>query len=115
MDVKRAVTNEQKEKVLEIPDVFSKNDYYFDDEDTEQVSAILNNVAGTVNVDAEKKRDLDKLEEVSQNWKADEWTRVMLHAPHEAITAEIDRRLRANDEVNNSVKYLNQFLSQVKM
>ena len=55
MDVKRAVTNEQKEKVLEIPDVFSKNDnYYFDDEDTDQVSAILNNVAGTVNVDAEK-------------------------------------------------------------
>lgn len=115
MDVKRAVTNEQKEKVLEIPDVFSKNDYYFDDEDTEQVSAILNNVAGTVNVDAERKRDLDKLEEVSQNWKIDEWTRVMLHAPHEVITAEIDRRLRANAEVNNSVKALNNFLSQVNM
>jgi len=109
MDVKRAVTNEQKEAVLSVPDVFEKKEnYYFDEEDT----AILNNVPG--NSEIEEMNHLNELEAVCQNWKDTEWKRVLYYAPHTLITEEIERRFKADDEVISSIKTLDTFLVQVK-
>lgn len=109
-EVREGFIPKVKRESIDIPDFLNKRE---DVQLTEEDSAILNNIPGNTNI--EEMNHLNELESVCQNWKETEWKRVLFYAPHTLITEEIERRFKADDEVRNSVKYLGEFLSQVKM
>lgn len=58
--------------------------------------AILNNTPG--NVEIEEINHLNELEEVANNWKVEEWKRVLIKAPSDLMISEISRRIKGYEE-----------------
>ena len=108
-DIREGVIPKIKRDRLDIPEFLYRGESRLDEED----AAILNNVPG--NTDIEEMNHLNELESVCQNWKEEEWVRVLYYAPPQLITNEISRRLSAGTEVNECVKSLQGFITQMKM
>lgn len=98
-----------KRTTIDIPTFVEKKDFPIE----EETAAVLNNVPG--NVELEEIQHLNGIEKIAINLTEEEWIRYLFYAPHELLTREIDRRLKSNDTINDSVKSLKDFLDKVKM
>lgn len=88
----------KKEPGIQIPD-FALGDNYIPSEEQIQMQAMLNNTPN--NTDLEKINHLAELERACQNWDAEEWLRVILHADAHMMLAEVDRRIESYEKCIN--------------
>lgn len=106
----------QREKEIEIPEFLKRRDTGSMELPTEEqlmAQAMLNNVPN--NTDIEEQNHLNELENVAQNWKEEEWTRVLYYAPHTLMNNEIERRMSASEEFRNAMKDADEVMRRLKL
>ena len=84
-----------KRVALDIPE-FLQSTSELPTEEQLMAQAMLNNVPN--NKDIEKQNHLAELERACQNWDADEWEKVIIHASSHLMTKELDRRLEYSEK-----------------
>lgn len=109
-NVIRHTTPEQREVVgsVDIPSFVNQTPAAYEHDEVSQV--ILNNVPG--NTEIEEINHLNELEVVCQNWKEEEWRRILIHADSTQLCEELKRRLIIQDDYiqhqKNSINQLEQ-------
>lgn len=81
----------KEKKNIEIPDFLNSGEI-LPTEQQQINEAILNNTPA--NKEIEDKNHLNELEQVCQNWRPEEWQRVILHADSQLMLKEISRRTK---------------------
>lgn len=109
-EVREGYIPKMKRDKIDIPDFLaSKNDVPLNEED----KAVLNNIPG--NTQIEEMNHLNELEAVAQNWKEEEWRRVLYYAPHKLMITEIDRRMSAYVEQNIQLNGITEVMRELKL
>lgn len=131
--VKRQVTESQRETVntipldnegfvddyedevagIQVPSFLQKSDYEVPNENEEKIMSTLNNVPG--NKDMEEKRNLEKMEQMSANYRDEEWKKIIINAPSEIMTSELQRRLKGFEEYRSALKGADEVMERLNL
>lgn len=104
-------TNDQKEKVLNIPDFMGSDDISIATEIDKMNVAILNNVPGNTTI--EEQNHLNELERACQNWTPEEWNVVIKHADPEKMLLEVNRQMKAHRDFISNLRSNEQTLASL--
>lgn len=104
----------KKEKEIEIPDFLNKGTELPTEEQL-MAQAMLNNVPGNGNTQAEEQNHLKQLEEVAINYSGEEWLRVLYHAPFDMMCEEIKRRGQGYEQYRLALLGADEVMKQLKL